>query len=964
MIRACWLATLWACVGANDDQTTPTADDLDGDGVPDNEDCSPDDANIHPGRPDLCDLVDNDCDGSIDEDATLTTLFRDQDTDGFGDPSWTTESCAEQSGWTSDDSDCGPSDPTIYPNAPEYCDGKDHDCDGETMEDSAVDRSSWWADDDGDGFGAGDVLLDCELPGGFVGNNEDCDDRRADVSPRAPEVCDSEKTDEDCDGLINDADPWVSGGEAWYPDLDGDGWGDASATPVWSCEVPKDHVGQSEDCDDADSLVYPAANELCNGIDDDCDGAADQDATDAFVWYDDNDGDGYGDISAFSFACEAPPNTSALFGDCDDNNNTRHPGAVETDCSGSTDLNCDGLAGNTDSDGDGYWACEECDDAEADIFPGATEICDGWDNDCDGDVDGGAVDASRWYADDDADGFGNPELALDECTRPAGFVADNTDCNDSTRRAYPGAPETCATLGDDDCDGNSNEQDVIACVDWYEDGDLDGYGEASVCQCVASGEYQLEAGGDCDDDDAETFPGADDICGDSIDQDCSGADSACSLTDADGYWVGRADADGFGVWLGNLGDVDGDGRTDLLVGAVTADGAVADEGGAFWLDGPPGPGLIVSRPEQFWYGEATSDDAGGVVSGAADFDGDGVLDVLIAATSNDEAEKNAGRVYLTPLSGGTVALGASLLWANGLETHDHLGSGLLLGSDLDADGHLDAVMTASGTDATGGEAGTVYIFDQAWTGHQSASAADYVITGNDGDRLSALGDRPADVTGDGIDDLLVGGPGIDSVALDAGAVLVFVGPLRSDMTASDADQVHNGEATDDDAGAQFSARDFDGDGNVDLLVGAPGNDTAGTDAGAAYLVLGPLIRGKALATADLRMWGEAADDAFGSAVAGANLLSGSASSLFLGAPENDGGGSNAGAVYRFNGLPTGTLGASDADAIYVGEAAGAAVGTSLLFLDDHDADGREDVAIGAPGFVDGTGLVPGAVYVL
>ena len=178
-----------------------------------------------------------------------------------------------------------------------------------------------------------------------------------------------------------------------------------------------------DDCDDFDAEVNPAADEVCNGIDDDCDGVADEsDSLDANTWFEDGDADTYGDSNASIQACTKPSGYVLDSGDCND----QDPAA----------------------------------------FPGATEYCDGHDDDCDGQIDeSDAIDATTWFLDSDGDGHGNPSVPQVTCYQPTGYVGVDTDCDDMDGDTYPLADEYCDGH-EDECEGQVDEDTSVDEPTW------------------------------------------------------------------------------------------------------------------------------------------------------------------------------------------------------------------------------------------------------------------------------------------------------------------------------------------------------------------------------------------------------------------------------------------------------------------------------------------------------------------
>ncbi len=323
--------------------------------------------------------------------------------------------------------------------------------------------------------------------------------------------------DADNDGYLNcddcnDNNALEKPGQVWYKDSDNDGYGDAFSGPITQCARPIGYklafelVALNTDCDDNYNSIHPGAPEICDGLDNNCNNMTDEGV--GATYYRDQDGDGYGNPAMGLQACSPPQGYVSNNSDCNDGSPLEKPGQVWYKDSDNDGYAATGAATITQCQRPGGYKAQseltatagDCNDNNGAIHPGASEVCDGVDNNCNNAIDEGVL--GTYYRDQDEDGFGDPAVSQQSCSPPPGYVTDNTDCNDNNASEKPGQV-------------------------WYLDSDGDGYGDSGVSQvsCTQPEGY-APAGGDCNDDNPDIHPNAiDDVCN-GIDEDCSGTAAA------------------------------------------------------------------------------------------------------------------------------------------------------------------------------------------------------------------------------------------------------------------------------------------------------------------------------------------------------------------------------------------------------------------------------------------------------
>jgi len=653
-------------------------------------------------------------------------------------------------------------------------------------------------DADGDGFDAADV------------GGDDCDDSNEDIHPDADEICDD--IDNDCDEHIDAADPELTGGYVGYLDNDGDGFGAGTDTVMVCDSATLSYTGG--DCDDDNPDIHPDATEVCNGIDDNCDGEADE--TLLVTVYADEDGDGYGDDSDVYMGCDGEDGAAMVAGDCNDLDPYVNPDATEI-CGDGIDNDCDGGSGVCAWTGDTLVSSAEYSvygdegddqiasslagddvtgDGIADLIIGGSEVGISGDRTGGVYIMAGPLIESASSASDAAD-IMILGSQLNGLTGSAVATSDlNGDDQSDLLIASPdigifgtgeGAGEVSLFFGPLVDDADTDEADVI-----FEGtregghlgsalaggGDLDGDGLPEMILSAANLNEHASNGG------AIYVFGGDSAFDDEI----------ISADDRDAKVYTHVANMKFGATLSFIGDANGDGRDDLLIGAPGARAHGTKTGAAFLMLGhatnfSTGTAMLHTSMDAWYDGAAERDEAGTAITGLGDVDGDGRTEFAIGAPKNNQNATNCGAAYLMldpSVSGGAHDLTTEAdVRYYGAESENRIGESLAGNIDLDNDSVLDLIIGGPNVDYSGSASrGKSYLFYGPITDLSDAdlgsdpSVEDGTFLGNgirDFAGQVALGGT--DWTDDGITDLAISAPGNASITGtgDAGAVYVFYG---------------------------------------------------------------------------------------------------------------------------------------------------------------------------------------------
>jgi FG-GAP repeat/Putative metal-binding motif len=627
-------------------------------------------------------------------------------------------------------------------------------------------------------------------------------------------------------------------------------------------------------------------------------GAREKDCGDSI----DDDGDGWKDC----FDQDCAETCGEVCGNLIDDNGDRNIDCADPLCAGSCQdpgpYGPEDCVNGADDDGDWLTDCQD-DDCDA--------VCDA-----------------------DGDGFIGPDYA-------------GPDCDDGDAAVHPAAAEVPYNDVDDDCDPLTVDNDM----------DGDGFELAEDCEGTADG-------------DPLTYPGAAETCGDQVLNDCAAPSvptrSYCfgdrTASSADGVVFGAVGNGLAGYSVAMAGDTNLDGHADLVIGAY-GDGD-DNTGAAYLVLGPVAGDFDASDAAHKWLGESADSWAGFAVAGGSDLTGDGVPDLAIGARYDDQGGNNAGAVVVVEATAGgmVTALADESRKIVGSLQYDYAGSAVAMAGDVNGDGAEDLFIGSPNNSARLIGAGVAHLVYGPVLGPVQLSLVDYEIRGeaiDDGAGCAVAG--PGDLDGDGLDDLVLGVCLNNRGGADSGGAFQFSTHL--DTVPRDVDEADGAliaEASLDGLGSAVAGGDLNGDGLADILVGAPGNDGGGEDAGAVYVCAGPATASMNSPVA--KLVGETAGDKAGTSIAVIGDIDGDgAPDVAVGAPGSDLADTDAGATYVLFGPYSGLTELDGADVRITGAAAYDFIGQSVAGGSDVDQDGFPDLLVGAP-YNDSLNAAAGAVY--